>query len=135
MLIDEGLELLTEQQCAHLLREGEVGRVGITIHGLPVIMPVNYAYVDGEVVFRTSEGTKLHAATQKAVIAFEVDAYDADTRSGWSVLVIGRSSTITEQAQLVRLAGYKLAPWSNGARANYVRVRPELVTGRRIAMG
>ncbi len=132
MLINEGLELLTEQECGELLQPGGVGRVGVTIHGLPVITPVNYAYVDGDVLFRTGEGTKLDAATQRAVIAFEVDAYDTETRSGWSVLVVGRSTMITDPHELDRLHSYEINAWANGDRSNYVRLRPELITGRRI---
>ena len=135
MLIDEGLELLTEQECIDLLHPGGVGRVGVTIHGLPVIMPVNYASVDGDVLFRTGEGTKLDAATQRAVIAFEVDRYDSGTRSGWSVLLVGRSSMVTDAEELARLDGYDITPWAGGDRSNYVRLRPELITGRRIVSG
>lgn len=135
MLIDEGLELLTEQQCAQLLQPGGVGRVGVTIAGLPVIMPVNYAYLDDDVLFRTGEGTKLDVATQRAVVAFEVDAYDTDSRSGWSVLVIGRSSIITDPVELARLDAYDITPWAYGKRSNYVRLQPDLVTGRRIVAG
>jgi nitroimidazol reductase NimA-like FMN-containing flavoprotein (pyridoxamine 5'-phosphate oxidase superfamily) len=98
-------------------------------------MPVNYAYVDGEVLFRTGEGTKLNAATQRAVVAFEVDAYDADSASGWSVLVIGRSSVVTDPTELARLGDHEITPWANRTRNNYVRLRPELVTGRRITPG
>src|ERR1044071_6519830 len=96
MLIDDGLELLTEAQCAELLASETVGRVGVTIHGLPVILPVNYAVFDGDIVFRTSEGTKLHAATERAIVAFEVDAHDAAAGLGWSVLVIGRSARVAD---------------------------------------
>jgi uncharacterized protein len=135
MLTNEGLELLTEEECIELLAPGGVGRVGVTIAGLPVIMPVNYAYVGGDVVFRTGEGTKLNAATQRAVVAFEVDAYDPDASSGWSVLVIGRSSVVTDPMELGRLDGYGIIPWANGTRNNYVRLQPELVTGRRITPG
>lgn len=133
MPIDEGLEVLTQQQCLELLAVGPVGRVGVTIHGLPVIMPVNYALVDGDIVFRTSDGTKLQAATERAVIAFEVDAHDADRHSGWSVLAIGRSSSVTDEAELVAFEQYELTPWAGGERNNYVRLRPELISGRRIA--
>ena len=101
MLTNEGLDPLTDDECVELLQRGGVGRLGITIAGLPAIMPVNYALVDGDVVFRVGEGTQLSVATQGAVIAFEVDAYDAydaydaTSSSGWSVLVIGRSSAVT----------------------------------------
>ena len=135
MLINEGLELLTEDECVALLRPGGVGRVGITIAGLPAIMPVNYAYVDGDIVFRTGEGTKLNVATQRAVVAFEVDAYDAEASSGWSVLVIGRSSVIADAKELARFDGYEITPWAHATRSNFVRLRPEVINGRRITPG
>ncbi len=132
MLIDDGLELLTEAQCAELLASGTVGRVGVTIHGLPVIMPVNYAVVDGDIVFRTSEGTKLQAATKRAVVAFEVDAHDADAGSGWSVLVIGRSASIVDEDERAALEAHGITPAAGGDRSAYVRIRAEMITGRRI---
>ncbi len=135
VLIDEGFELLTTEECLDLLAPGGVGRVGVTFAGLPVIMPVNYAYVDGEVVFRTGEGTKLNAATARAVVAFEVDAYDPGSAAGWSVLVIGRSSVVTDPTELAHLDDYEITPWAGGTRNNYVRLRPELITGRRITTG
>jgi nitroimidazol reductase NimA-like FMN-containing flavoprotein (pyridoxamine 5'-phosphate oxidase superfamily) len=132
MLIDDGLELLDDDECARLLSEGEVGRVGITVAGLPVILPVNYAFVDGAVMFRTGEGTKLHAATEHSVIAFEVDAYDALRQVGWSVLAIGRAETVDEPNDRTGLDGRALAPWAAGSRDVYVRLRPEMLSGRRI---
>ncbi len=66
MLIYEGLELLTREQCLDYLRRGGIGRVGLTMHGLPVILPVSFVFVDGDAVFRTGEGTKLHAAADNA---------------------------------------------------------------------
>ena len=132
MLIDEGLELLTEQQCVDLLVSERVGRVGVTIGGLPVILPVNFAYVDGDVVFRTGEGTKLQAATRSAVVAFEVDAYDSTEQEGWSVLLIGRASAVTDERERAELDRRGITPWASGPRPRYVRVRPEMITGRRI---
>ena len=130
MLIDEGLEMLTEAQCEELLASGSLGRVGVTIYGLPVILPVNYAMVDGDIVFRTSEGTKLQAATQRAVVAFEVDAHDAER--GWSVLVIGRSARVVDADEHAALDRHRITPAAPGARSNFVRIRPEMITGRLI---
>ncbi len=132
MLIDEGLELLTEDQCRSLLATGGVGRVGVTIGGLPAILPVNFAYVDNDIVFRTGEGTKLHAASRGSIIAFEIDDYDADERSGWSVLLVGHSSTVTDYDARVALDRRGLATWAGSERSSYVRLHPELITGRRI---
>jgi nitroimidazol reductase NimA-like FMN-containing flavoprotein (pyridoxamine 5'-phosphate oxidase superfamily) len=133
MLIDEGLELLDEDECRELLASARVGRVGVTIAGLPVILPVNYGYVDGEIVFRTSAGTKLHAASDRAIIAFEVDAYDAEAHTGWSVLVIGHSLAVDDAVENAALDAHAITPWAGGPRDTYVRLRPEMITGRRIA--
>jgi len=132
MLIDDGLELLDDAECARLLSEGEVGRVGITVSGLPVILPVNYVFVDGAVIFRTGEGTKLHAASERAVIAFEVDGYDTRRHLGWSVLAIGRAETVDDPDDRVHLEHSGVAPWTAGPRDVYVRLSPEMLTGRRI---
>lgn len=133
MLIEEGLELLDEPECRSLLAGGTIGRVGMTVAALPVILPVNYAYLDGDVVFRTSDGTKLRASQAGTVVAFEVDSYDTDAQSGWSVLAVGRAREITESDDIDEARALGLAPWANGERTRYVRLHPEMLTGRRIA--
>ena len=45
----------------------------------PIILPVRYVYADDAITFRTGAGTKLRAAESGDVLAFEVDAYDAET--------------------------------------------------------
>ena len=131
-VIDEGLELLDEDMAWKLLRGGDVGRVGFTMGALPAIFPVNYAVIDDAIVFRTAPGSKLSAATDSAVVAFEVDDYDRTYRSSWSVLAIGRSEVVHGLAftRLVLDAG--LEPFAGGRRSNLVRIQPELLTGRRI---
>ena len=133
MLIDDGLELLDEQECRSLLAGGTIGRVGMTVAALPVILPVNYAYVDGDVVFRTGDGTKLRASQAGTVVAFEVDSYDTDAQTGWSVLAVGRAREVTEPEDIDAARSLGLAPWANGERTRYVRMHPEMLTGRRIA--
>jgi nitroimidazol reductase NimA-like FMN-containing flavoprotein (pyridoxamine 5'-phosphate oxidase superfamily) len=67
-----------------------------SVGALPVILPVNFAILDGSVIFRTVPGTKLSAATANNVVAFEVDSYETDGRWGWSVLVQGIASEVTD---------------------------------------
>jgi uncharacterized protein len=105
----------------------------VTIGGLPAIFPVNYAVVDGDVVFRTGPGAKLRAASRGIVVAFEIDGYDATTRAGWSVLVIGRASEVVDDTERHRIERSSPQPWASGEREHFVRVDAELVTGRRIA--
>jgi nitroimidazol reductase NimA-like FMN-containing flavoprotein (pyridoxamine 5'-phosphate oxidase superfamily) len=132
MLIDEGLELLTEEQCAELLAPGGIGRVGVTIAGLPVITPVTFVFYEGGVVFRTGEGSKLRTASTGAVIAFEVDDYSPESRTGWSVLAVGRSHEMTDEGEIAVMNGSAPVPWAHGDRVHYVRLEPEMLTGRRI---
>jgi nitroimidazol reductase NimA-like FMN-containing flavoprotein (pyridoxamine 5'-phosphate oxidase superfamily) len=131
-LIVEGLELLDEDESRALLATGDVGRVGITMGGLPAIFPVNYGIVDDCIVFRTAPGSKLAAALRGAVVAFEVDDYDRSDRSGWSVLVLGASEVVHDLDTTFRVLDAAIQPWAGGIRTSIVRIRLELITGRRI---
>ena len=123
--------MLSESECRTLLSTRTLGRVGLTSGALPVIMPVEYVYDDGVIVFRTEQNTKLRAAAHGDVLAFEVDAYDADSGRGWSVHVLGRATVVT--------SGPGVAPLptlDEGARddpCHYVRLHCEIVSGRRLA--
>jgi nitroimidazol reductase NimA-like FMN-containing flavoprotein (pyridoxamine 5'-phosphate oxidase superfamily) len=133
ILVDEGLELLTEADARALLATADVGRVGVTIAALPAIFPVNYGIVDDCIVFRTAPGSKLSAAASGAVVAFEVDDYDRAERSGWSVLVVGPSEIVHDLELTFKILDAAIEPWAGGIRTNIVRIRPELISGRRIA--
>jgi nitroimidazol reductase NimA-like FMN-containing flavoprotein (pyridoxamine 5'-phosphate oxidase superfamily) len=84
------------------------------------------------VIFRTDPGSKLDAATEREQVAFEVDATDEATRTGWSVVVRGTLGDITDPTHLERLRALPLYPWAPGEKSRYVRVRPLSMTGRRI---
>ena len=125
-LTDNGLELLTPEQCHDLLPRAGVGRVGVTIAALPAIFPVNFALLGEDIVFLTGEGTKLRAATDRAVVAFEVDQFDLVAGWGWSVLAVGMATVITDPEEL-RL-GPPLGPAAARAgRADLLRADPARV--------
>jgi nitroimidazol reductase NimA-like FMN-containing flavoprotein (pyridoxamine 5'-phosphate oxidase superfamily) len=129
---DLGLEVLSEPECHALLGRASVGRVAITVAALPAVLPVNYALLDGDVVFRTGEGSKLRVALERSVVAFEVDCVDEASYSGWSVLVVGHASTLWRQDDVERAEALGLRPWVAGARDHFVRVTTEMISGRRI---
>ena len=132
MVFTDGLEVLSEDQCRRLLSQADVGRLAITVSALPAIFPVNYAVLDGDIVFLTGEGTKLRAAVDEAVVAFEIDDIDPETKTGWSVLVVGMARELQEDGALARVAALGLVPWAPGDRHHVVRLQSEIVTGRRI---
>ena len=132
MLEDEGLEILSDEDCRNLLDMARIGRVGVSIGAIPAIFPVNFALLNGDIVFRTATGTKLDAATQNSVVAFEVDRIDAVYEEGWSVFVVGTAEEVHDADELERVRHLDLRTWAEGARDHVVRIRPDFMSGRRI---
>lgn len=127
------LEILTAKECVQLLKGRAIGRVGITVGGLPEILPVNYATLeDDTIVFRTGVGTKLHAATSDTPIAFEVDDSDLDALSGWSVLVLGISTEVSDPDEIVRALSMLPDGWVPHEHHHVIRLVPSRISGRRI---
>jgi len=92
------MEELDQDECRRLLAERHLGRLAVPDFGGPVIFPVNYVFDQGLVVLRTDPGSKLDAATEREQVAFEVDAVEEATRTGWSVVVRGTLAEITDPA-------------------------------------
>ena len=128
------LQPLAPEECQRLLAERSIGRVGISVGALPVVLPVNYALLDGDVVVRTGEGTKLDAALAGAVVAFEVDQVDPIYHQGWSVLLQGRATVIADPDDIDRARRLPLRAWAPGIRDRYIRIPIEIISGRRIGV-
>jgi nitroimidazol reductase NimA-like FMN-containing flavoprotein (pyridoxamine 5'-phosphate oxidase superfamily) len=127
-----GLETLPFDVCLRLLASVPIGRIGFHADGEVVLLPVNHAVDGHDVVFRTASGSKLTAAGEQGLVAFEADDYDLRTRSGWSVLVTGRAMVVYDEAEVSRLDRLNLHPWAAGVeRPFWIRIHPTSVTGRR----
>jgi uncharacterized protein len=124
------IKLLTEDQTRGFLATGEVGRVGITVAALPAIFPVNYRLIDWSIVLRTAPGSKMSAAVEGAVVAFEVDDYQLVDRTGWSVLAVGRPEVIHDLAMTSKVLDAGLEPLADGIRTTIVRIEPTFISGR-----
>jgi uncharacterized protein len=121
-------------ECLSLLAGMTIGRIVFTDSALPAAQPVAY-FLDGEeVVFRTGGGSKLAAATSGAVVAFEVDEFDARTRTGWSVLGVGEAYEVVVPSRLAELAERMPAPWAPNRTAHTIAVPLQRLTGRRLAL-
>jgi uncharacterized protein len=131
VLVENGLELLTEEECRALLCTQSVGRIAVSVGALPVILPVNYTVVDDDIVFMTGEGLKLRAALESTVVGFEIDSLDEALDYGWSVLVVGVAKEVAE-GERDDLGPIPVRPWAGGDRSHLVRIHPEMISGRRI---
>jgi nitroimidazol reductase NimA-like FMN-containing flavoprotein (pyridoxamine 5'-phosphate oxidase superfamily) len=127
-----GLEVLDRSTCLQLLGGARLGRVGVTSGALPTILPINFRLVDDRIVFRTGAGSKLDAATNRSVVAFEVDEIDPVWHNGWSVVVTGLAHEVTDAHDRARLDAANIPYWAAAAGERVVGISTEMISGRRI---
>lgn len=135
---DEGkrpLEPLDEPECWALLGRSGIGRLAVAVGRQPDIFPVNYVVDARSIVIRTAAGTKLAGAVLGGRVAFEIDAFDDETHSGWSVVVHGTASEVTTLEDVMHAEDLGLEPWAAGIKDRFMRVSPTKVTGRRLPGG
>ncbi|KRE85208.1 MULTISPECIES: pyridoxamine 5'-phosphate oxidase family protein [unclassified Arthrobacter] len=122
---------LEHHECWALLRTVSVGRLAVLVDGRPDIFPVNYTVDSGTLVFRTSQGTKLSAASGDAPVAVEADGVDPETGLAWSVVIKGTAALVKSTEDVLETSRLYLFPWQSGRKDAFVRITPDSVTGRR----
>jgi uncharacterized protein len=128
-----GMGILSRSACLRLLAASTVGRVAVSRRALPTILPVNYAMLGDDIVFATGTGSKSLAIAEEVVIAFEVDEVDLVTRSGWSVVVVGKARRVDERDSDWEEAQFlNLDPWVGRYAIELVRLPTDRLTGRRL---
>lgn len=128
-----GSEVLTSEECDHLLSTTPIGRVCFLLDGEPQILPVNYRFTNGSIVIRTTEGSKIDAAEMHHRFAFEIDHWDAEARSGWSVVAHGSGEVVDDSEEIRRMEDLGLESWAEGEKSDlWVRLRLDDITGRRV---
>jgi hypothetical protein len=116
-----------------LLSTVQLGRIVFTHKALPAVRPVNHL-VDGQyVIIRSHLGAApVSAATDCVVVAYEADTIDATHHLGWSVIVTGHASLLTEPEQVHRYQRL-LRSWVDHPEMDQViQIEAELVTGFRL---
>ncbi len=123
-------ETLTRDECLALLEGEDFGRLALSVGALPRVVPIRYEVVGGTIVLGVSSDPGVAAATDDAVIAFQVDHNDPEGES-WTVLVQGRTAArVPGPAE--DLVPEALIPPGGAARPFHrVRLRVDLVEGFR----
>jgi hypothetical protein len=124
---DRLLTDLDEAECLRLAASEPVGRLVWVGPEGPSVVPVNFTLEERSVHVRTAAYSALARECDDSRVAFEVDAYDPDSRLGWSVVMVGRASV-----GLVRPGAPAPEVWPVGAKAAQLTVTVEKVTGRRL---
>ena len=128
-----GLEILHLGDMFRLLATVPIGRVGFIADDEVAVLPVRFLVDGQDVVFRTYPGSKLSKIEDGRYVCFEVDSYDADKRTGWSVAARGLVEQESEAA-CARLDRPSLESWGETTQDRlWMRIRPTSITGRRIA--
>ncbi len=125
-------EPITQGDCIRLLGSAAIGRLALSIHALPVVLPCSFGLALDGIVIRTGGGPEFDQACDQAVVAFEVDGFDPILETGWTVLVQGLATVLTGPLELDVASQLELAPWGDPPGESFVRVPLDLVTGRRL---
>ena len=131
--MDGLLEDLSVQECTRLLRAGSIGRIAVIERGFPIVVPVNYRFLEASgqslLIVRTRSGTVLDRASSH--IAFEVDGIDRMHRQGWTVLVRGTLQRVNPKV-LDLGARFDPGPWVASATDVWLLIKPLSITGRQL---
>lgn len=126
--------MLGPEECFALLGPAGVGRVAFTDVAGPAVVPVNYTADGGDLVFRTALGGWLDQSLTTSItgadvrIAFQVDAFDPATRTGWSVLARGGAHHVAAE----ELGDLRVDTWAGEERRSYIRLTPREISGVRV---
>jgi transcriptional regulator with XRE-family HTH domain len=127
------LKDLTFDECMQLVAAGGVGRFLFDEPDRgPVAIPVNFRMDGDNVVFRTARESSMTHGLHGQQVSFDVDHLDDALGEGWSVLLSGTASIITDPAEVDRAETLGIEPWAGGDRQTCVRITVTQVTGRRI---
>jgi hypothetical protein len=137
---------LTQSTCWELLATATVGRLALSIHAMPTIVPVRYLVDDAAVAISLGRPGLPMATVHDAVVAFAVDDIDEGTATGWMVQMLGvarlaPSSSPAADGPFPFLAPARAlaplpAPDDPGPAGvdQVVRLVPGLVTGHRFTL-
>jgi Pyridoxamine 5'-phosphate oxidase len=127
---------LDRVEAMRLLASVDYGRVVFTRGALPAIRLVNHLVDGGRVIVRTrltaTVSTAVHSSTDsRLVVAYETDDLDSKRRAGWSVVLTGWATPLSNPEQISHYEQL-LQPWVNMTMDTVIAIAPEIITGIRI---
>ncbi len=128
-----GLAVLTAEDCWERIVATPIGRIAFVDAGEPLILPVTHGVHRHSIVFRSGIGTKLDTAEMAKPLAFEADQWNAEDRTGWSVLARGVADTVLDDELIGELDALGVLPWlEEAADGTWVRLRVDEISGREL---
>jgi uncharacterized protein len=121
--MDRSAVELSTDECWELLATSTLGRLALSIHALPIILPVRYVVDDASVTISLDRLGMPDAAVDNSVVAFAVDEISPVSDEGWWVQMQG----------IARLTAPTGAPGAVDS-TRIVRVVPQRMTGLRFSI-
>ncbi len=128
-------DVLDRQECLARLGRHSVARLGYLEEGWPTVVPVNYRLHGEDVFIRSLAGGKLRAAERGDTVCLELDDFDVQLRTGWSVLAHGTLEVIADPAVLREAWRNDPEPWVESDRWQWLRMQPFSLSGREVTPG
>lgn len=129
-----GLRVMGIDECLERIASVRVGRLAFHLDGEIAVLPVVQVLDGVDVCFRTAGDSKIQAAIDHARVTYEMDAFDAETRSGWSIVVNG-NAVVADEEDTRALTDGSGRPWVPDEGLVWIRVRTQSVTGRELGAG
>lgn len=120
--------VLDSANCWNRVAEEPVSRIAFITDGHPQVLPINHAVDDQTVVFRTS--SLFNWLSVPLPVALEVDHYDSESATGWSVVLNGLLTPITDRDEIGSCERLGLRAWAPGERNSWFRIVPSMISGR-----
>ena len=122
---------LSAEECWELLARTKFGRVAMAVAGEIDIFPIDFGIDGFDVLFRTTEGTKLVEVVLSETITLECDERDLEQGVAWSVVVKGTPELLDNYDAIDHAEQLGIHPWTGTPKDRFVRITRTRVTGRR----
>ena len=123
---------LTWERCWELLEQESFGRLSVTTDSGADIFPINFTVHERALYMRTAPGSKLVDIIKYPLVAFEIDGRHAGMH--WSVVVKGEAQRISSDQEIEASGVLSLHTATPTAKWNYIRIRPDVITGRQFSL-
>lgn len=122
------IEELDVEQCRHLLRTHELGRLAVRRDETVDIFPINYLVYHDHLYFRSAPGSKLMDLTANPHVAFEIDGRSG--RRVWSVVIHGLATRLSSDEEIESSGILSLQTAHPSDKFNYVAIQTDTISGR-----
>lgn len=129
---DRQLVPITSAEVLPLLGTVRIGRIAYMHRALPSVQAVSHMIDNGSIIIKTHGRPPAisPAGSGTAILAYEADAIDPETFSGWRVTVTGQATLVRDHEQIARYQQV-LPPWPSSGQGQYIRLQPSILTGYR----